>query len=256
LEDPNHKIPVPVKSGFSGRRITREQVEALIDYIVNDNMSIECASKKANMSERSGEKYYHLYLNDPNRQITVPRENPGGFCQPCSQEQVTELIHSIVNDRMSLVAASIKANMAVTTAKKYYDKYMDDPNQEVPMPHLKNDAKRLTQNQLSELMGYLVDDKMSLSAASKKAKVSLHTTRRYYNRYLQDPTHRIPSEKSNFGRRYTKPQIKKLIGYIIDDKMSIYNASLKAGMSEPTAKKYYTEYLNGATGAKKENQGS
>jgi hypothetical protein len=59
LDDPNHKIPTSRTGSFtSSIRCTSGQIKRLINHIVNDNMSINMASAKVNMSHTSGKKYY------------------------------------------------------------------------------------------------------------------------------------------------------------------------------------------------------
>jgi hypothetical protein len=45
--------------------------------------------------------------------------------------------------------------------------------------------KNITQEQVNELIGYIVDDKMNVKAASKKANKGKTTGSRYYRNYLK-----------------------------------------------------------------------
>jgi hypothetical protein len=54
------------------QNISQEQINQLSHYIVNDNMSIHKASIEVNISEHSGCKYFHNYINDPEKKIPSP----------------------------------------------------------------------------------------------------------------------------------------------------------------------------------------
>ncbi|KAI8884281.1 hypothetical protein K501DRAFT_271817 [Backusella circina FSU 941] len=253
LKDPDRKIPT-LKHDTKKTPITEEQIQNLIGYIVKDKMSIVDASLKTNMSVQSGGRYYHQYLKDPDREIPIPRKATHSFRKPCTQEQISELIGYIVNDNMTLNDASIKANMSVSTATRYYRRYRNDPNHKIPVPNKSSESakKRFTQKDIEDLIGHIVNDNMSVGAASVKVNMSPGVATRYYRRYLNDPERRIPSPGSCYGKQYTKDQIKEFIGYIVDDKLSVLDASIMLNMSEPTARKYYKQYLNDMVDIKNE----
>jgi transposase len=104
----------------------------------------------------------------------------------------------------------------------------------------------VTNELIQQLFGYIIDDGMSLSNASKKSGLGYSTVQRYYWRYLLDPNHKIPKPAPQFQQIKTYDEIKALIGYIQDDKLSIHRASLKANMTYGTGKKYYLKYLKSA----------
>jgi transposase len=250
-EVPNHKIPVPPKMGQAVRSCSQGQINALIRYIVNDKMSIENASIKANMSERTGGKYYHRYLNDPDHKIpTVLARTQRSF----TQEKINEVIGYIADDKMSISAASLKANMSENAAKKYYDQYLEDPTRSIPAPSKSfgNAGKRYTKKQVSDVIRYIVKNNMYIHDAAKKANMSVCSAKRYYNRYLYDPNHKIPEPNNSSGTRFTQKHVDELIDYICKDKLSIQAASFRARMSEPTARKYYHRYLDSLPKTKKE----
>ncbi|KAI8879689.1 hypothetical protein K501DRAFT_276298 [Backusella circina FSU 941] len=83
------------------------------------------------MSETSASKYYTLYSNDPDQKIPVPG---GGGNIPCSQDQINKLVGYIVDDKISLRQASLKASMSQFTGTKYYSKYIHHPDREIPKP--------------------------------------------------------------------------------------------------------------------------
>jgi hypothetical protein len=52
----------------------------------------------------------------------------------CTYEQVKKMIHHIVENNLSIKEASRRANMSVTSALKYYKKYVEDPEHNIPIP--------------------------------------------------------------------------------------------------------------------------
>jgi hypothetical protein len=79
---------------------------------------------------------------------------------------------------MTKKAAAKKANMGLTACHKYYLQYRKDHNIAVHIP------KCITQDQIDKLIHYIVDDKMSINRASKKANMTCTTGTKYYQRYL------------------------------------------------------------------------
>jgi transposase len=177
------------------------------------------------MDNQSARKYYRLYLNANHMEIPVPKN------KPLTQDRINKVIGYIVSDKMSIMAASKKANMCESSGKKYYKQYLTKHNLGIPPP-------KITQDKINGLIGYIVDDKMSVKAASKKANVSCYFGYKYYGLYLKDHHINIPIPKS-----ITRDQKSKLIGYIVDDNMSIIAASKKANMSYGSGCKYYHQYL-------------
>jgi transposase len=218
LKDNNIEPPVPKKY------FTKDEINQLIGYIVDDRMTIKAASEKANMNESTGHKHYRQYLKDHKLDLRP---------QKCTKDQINELIGYIVDDKMTLTAASKKVNMSLDTSRKYYRQYLKEHNLDMHMPI------RYTQEQKGELIRYIIDDKMPILAASKKANVSLTTGYRYYQQYLKD---RNPDY--SIQKVITQEQKSKLIGYIVHDKMSITAASKKANMGYTTANRHYHRYLN------------
>jgi Asp-tRNA(Asn)/Glu-tRNA(Gln) amidotransferase B subunit len=93
------------------------------------------------------------------------------------------------------------------------------------------------QDKINQFIACIVDDKMSITAASKKLDIPNSTGCSYYHRYLKNHNLYIPSN------RITQDQINKLIRYILIDKMTIKAASEKVNMSYKSGKKYYRQYL-------------
>jgi transposase len=96
--------------------------------------------------------------------------------------------------------------------------------------------KTYTQDDINKLIGYIIDDKMTIKAASKKANIPYSTAQRFFLRHLKEHLDISTS-------KYKQDKINELIGYIVDENMSIKAASKKANMSVETGRKYYWQYL-------------
>jgi hypothetical protein len=70
--------------------------------------------------------------------------------------------------------------MSAPTGIKYYRQYLKEHHLDYPI------QKVITQEQKNELIGYIVDTKMTIKAASKKANMCETTDHRYYQQYLND----------------------------------------------------------------------
>jgi molybdenum-dependent DNA-binding transcriptional regulator ModE len=79
---------------------------------------------------------------------------------------------------MSIKAAAIKASMNYQSSYKYYHQYLKDHHLDDPIQNV------ITQKQKSELIGYIIDTKMSIKAAAKKANMSESTGHHYYRQHL------------------------------------------------------------------------
>jgi transposase len=227
LEDPNHNIPIPqLHPSF-----TQDQKSGFIGYIINDKMTITAASKKAKIKETTARIYYHRYFKVLNPDIVTP--NHIITRKQYTQGQIKELIGYIVNGEMSVKDASRKANMDRLVAARYYRQYLKDNNIEHPVT-----KKTYTQDQTNKLIGYIFDDKTTMTAAAKKANITCACAIIYRRQYLKDHHLDIPQ------KHITQDQINQLIGYIVDNKMSMLAAAKKANMSNTTGYKYYHRYLN------------
>jgi transposase len=221
-------------------RISQEQINQLVHYIVNDNMSASAAARKANMSSKSGSYYYNAYKDDPEKKIPLPRNQTSTMY---TQEQIGNLIRYINDDKMTVTEASAKADMTYNSARQYYNKYLKDPNHNISIPQF---HQCYTQDQKNEFIGYIINDKMSVKAASKKAKINYATGYAYYHKYFKEQNPDIPTPSHiATHKRCTQDQINELVGYIVDDKMTVLAASKKANISYATAYKYYRQHLNG-----------
>jgi hypothetical protein len=227
-----------------GQTVSQEQINQLIHYIVNDNMSKCKALRKVNISERSGTYYYNMYRNDPEKKIPVPRNR---FLHPrkrYTQEHIGNLIRYITQDKMTVKEATAKANISSTSGKYYYAKYLKDPDHNIPVPQLQ---QHYTQDQKNKLLDYIINDKMSIPAAAKKAKVYENTGGEFYYKYFKEQNPDVPTPSHVFPHKcYTQEQIKELISYIVDDKMTkmtIKAASEKANFSSSSASTYCHQYL-------------
>jgi AraC-like DNA-binding protein len=215
-------------------------------------MTVNMASAKVNMSHTSGKKYYLRYLEDPNHNIPILSQNSRGFQVPCIQKQISDLIGYINNDKTAIVVAVKKAGMAASTAKKYYARYLYDPNREISMPHNRSSNLNCTKQQVRDMIGYLVNDHMTLNDTSAKANMSRYNARRCYDTYLNDPKRRIPNIKPHTGKHYSQHQIKHAIRYIVNEKLSLRSTALKLKIGESTVRSHYLNYLRDSTIIKNE----
>jgi hypothetical protein len=158
-----------------------------------------------------------------------------------TQEQIENLIRYIEDDKMALKETSAKANLTYSSGHHYYNRYLKDPNHNIPVSQ---SQYIYTQDQKNKFLGYIINDKMSIKAASKKARMNVGTAENYYKHFkVQNPDIPTPGHIATL-KCYTQEQIKEVIGYIVDDKMTIKAASRKANFNEGSARKYYRQYLN------------
>ncbi|KAI8882950.1 hypothetical protein K501DRAFT_333684 [Backusella circina FSU 941] len=126
---------------------TRDQIERLIGYTVDNMMFIQVAFIQANMAIYSAKIFYSKYLNDPNHELPTPKRDTSFESRSCTQEQMSEQIGGLVNDKMTLSTpsvnesmsekmetASMKAKAGDETDRKYYRLYLDNPNLEIAAP--------------------------------------------------------------------------------------------------------------------------
>jgi hypothetical protein len=74
-----------------------------------------------------------------------------------------ELIRYIVDDKMSISAASKKENMSKTAGRRSYHRCLKARNMDSPIG-------KYTQDQINQLIGYIVGNKMAITTAAKKSK--------------------------------------------------------------------------------------
>jgi transposase len=244
---PAHKVKAEPDTGTDsppkGQEISQQQINQLIDCVVNNKMSVPKASFNVKMSYATGRYYYNIYKNDPEKKIPLPRNQLGRRTNGFSQEQIAALIKYIDDDGMSMQAASIKANLNYVTAVTYYNKYLEDPNHDIPIPI----NKKYPEDQVNTMIGYITSDKMNLMAAAKKANMSCAVARKHYLRFLNhanEDTSRPNIQSVTSGFHVTQDQINTLIHSIVDDKMTIQAATKKASMCHSSGSKYYQKYLN------------
>lgn len=127
VNDPEHKIPAtkPNKPYFC----TQEQINNLISYITNDNISIIDAAIKTNMGIVTAHTYYTEYLNDPEHKIPMPKVT---FARGYRHEKNKQFFDYILKDKMSVLEACRKANIKKTTGQKFYQNYTRIPRKEHP----------------------------------------------------------------------------------------------------------------------------
>jgi transposase len=220
---------------------TDQQIKALIRYIVDDGISIAHAASRASMTYTAGLYHFRKYAKNPkNNCSSVIGKNT----QVCWQAKGNEAIGYIVNDNMTQEDAAYKAGLARDTVRKYYRRYLKENGSKsrISKNRLLRKGKTYTQEHVKKLIDLIVTDNMSITTASKQLDMGSHTAQRYYRQYLGDPHRRIPMPK-NSSKRTSHAQIRKLIGYIVNDKISVLAASIKADMSARSAKKYHLKYL-------------
>lgn len=159
-----------------------------------------------------------------------------------SQEQISQLIRHIVNDKIGLYEALKKVQLNYTTASYYYNLYNNHPEKKIPLPLQQptGDQNIYTQDQIANLIKYVVDDGVTVPAAAAKANMNYSTSRYYYLKYLKDPNRNIPKLAAV---KCAQEQINKLIDYMIDDKMTLREAATKSNMSYGSGLKYYRNFL-------------
>jgi transposase len=218
------------------QRVSQEQINQLIRYIVNDNIGLPQAACKVNIGHTTAIHYYNAYKNHPEKKIPLPRTQTSTFS---TQEQIRDFIKYVNIDKMTVKEASKKANVTHDSARRYYNKYLEDPDHNIPVPQL---SPAYSKDQIAKFISYLVDDKMSIKDASIKANLTITAGKKYYRKHFkQHPGIPIPSQIYT-PKYYTKEQIKDAINYIVKDKMSIKEASIKAKISVASATRYYHQY--------------
>jgi hypothetical protein len=133
------------------------------------------------MNAGTAQAYYHTYFKQQYPGIATPSH----IVTPkyATQEQIKQVIRYIVNDKMTITAASRKAKMSRNTATRHHRQYLIDNNMEILVHRY---TKPYSQEQKSELIRHIVDNKMSVNAASKKVNMYLRTAYKYYYRYRKD----------------------------------------------------------------------
>ncbi|KAI8878739.1 hypothetical protein K501DRAFT_336553 [Backusella circina FSU 941] len=230
------------------RRYTREDIKKLIGYVVDDKMTMKDASRKAKMSPDSGWRYYRKYKDDPNHQIPIPRQPSTEYNKSHKQEQIDQLIGYIINDKIGLENAAKKANMSKACAEKYYQGYLEGSDFELVIQKEKNNnhsRKRYTGDQIKQLISSVANDKLSVTEAAKRINMSSSTGYRLISKYLMDPTSEISStgdECRKPHKLYTNDEMKQLISYIANDKLSIAEAAKRVNIDLDAATKYFNTH--------------
>ncbi|KAI8890555.1 hypothetical protein K501DRAFT_328515 [Backusella circina FSU 941] len=265
VEETNNKHLLRIEPKKKRNMITAQQIEELIQYIENDDLTVLDASRKAKIHYKSALKYYHKYKNDPEKNPPVPRYYISNASQSPSsslpngtrdsslqgqkptikshkenwvtQEQIKNLIHYIEDQKMTIRAASLRANLGPVTGYKYYYMYQEDGK--IPQPRSQNPTRlsRYTSDQIKSLIHYVENENMTITAASKKAMMSFTTSWRYYRKYQK--TGKIPLLSNNNDTRCSFEQKKMLIDFLFNEKMTLKEASINAGVSERCGIAFY-----------------
>jgi hypothetical protein len=123
------------------------------------------APLKLKTSYPTARYYYYVYKNNPEKKIPKLLQKCTGVNRIYIQEQITKLIKHIVDDDITILAASMKANMSYRTAPSFYNKYLEDPNHKVLVA---SPGKYCTQEQINELICYIVNYNLTFKDALKK----------------------------------------------------------------------------------------
>jgi hypothetical protein len=142
------------------------------------------------MSAHTGYSYYSVYKNDPEKKIPLKRSGHMCIRRDYTQEQIENLIGYINSDKMTLKEASTKVHMTYRSSNYYYAKYLKHPNHNISRLLL---HQTYTQDQKSAFIDYVINDKMSIRAASKKANMSAPTANKYYHQYLKNQQRNRPT---------------------------------------------------------------
>jgi predicted transcriptional regulator len=86
--------------------------------------------------------------------------------------------------------------MNLCSARNYYYKYVEE-NPGISTPNHITCRTPCTQEQIKEVVIYIVDDKMSISAASRKANICRDTARNHYHQYLKDNNIELSVPRTN-----------------------------------------------------------
>jgi hypothetical protein len=225
-----------------GQQISQEQINRLIHAIVDDNMSIAKASRKAKISSGTASYYYNTYKNDSEKKIPSPRTRFMNPKRTYTQEHIANLIGYIDDDNMTVSKASEKAGMTYVAGRYYYHKYLEDPDNNIPIPY---NGQACTQEQKEAFIGFIVNDKISIrAAAKKKTNMDSNTAKKACRIYFngENPIIPAPSHIAPYTY-YTQEQITEVIGYIVNDKMSIPTASKKVNVCPHSARRHHRQYL-------------
>jgi iron-sulfur cluster repair protein YtfE (RIC family) len=106
-----------------------------------------------------------------------------------TQEQIGNLINYVNGGKMTMKEASAKTNITYDSCTYYYAKYLKDPNHNIPVPR---PLQYYTQEKREVFIGYIVNGKMTIKAASKKAKISSSVVKAYYHKYFKVENPNIP----------------------------------------------------------------
>jgi hypothetical protein len=82
---------------------------------------------------------------------------------------------------------------------------------------------------------------MSLPEASSKVNIGHTTGLYYYSAYKNHPEKKIPLPRAQTTRFSTQEQIRNIIRYVDNDKMTVKEASAKANLTFASGHHYYNK---------------
>jgi transposase len=238
-EDPEHKTPKLGKDVRRGKRyFTYEKIEALINSIIHDKLTIDEAAKKAGIHKKTAMNYYTKYMTDPERSIPVRATIGSSVQKVYTQENVKKVIDYVENDKMTIRDAAKKLDMGESSAYIYYNKYKNDPNRNIPVARKPvNPTKCCTSEQIERVIGHIVNDKMSIAKAALKVGIGRNTASMYYRRYKEEGE--IPMPENQDQKVATPDQVTRFLDHVLDDKMTIIDAGRQAGLRRHMAYIFY-----------------
>jgi hypothetical protein len=138
-----------------GQKISQEQINQLIRYIVNDNTSTYTAARKVKIAYSTGWYYYNEFKKDPNKKVPLPRIQNMQTARFYTRKHIENLIRHINDDKMSIAEASARVDMTYESGKYYYAKCQKDPDHAIHIPRLQ---QHYTQDQTHRLYYQGQDD--------------------------------------------------------------------------------------------------
>jgi hypothetical protein len=127
--------------------------------------------KKTNISYETCRKYCQKYVNGLNNDAPKLR-----------QQFYSHISQPMIDNNAPIKPALEKANMTVSGGSKHDRNYR---NGRVRFLHF-------TQEQMAQFISYIVDEKMSMETALKKANMPLMYCESNYTRYLHDRSDTLP----------------------------------------------------------------
>lgn len=146
---------IPVKA------VTNEQLKELFGYVIHHKLGIVTAAKLANVSKTSARRYYNEYKNDPKHRIPLAKRlsSPGDKPLPATaikvdlsdknaamlkellkpkgpnltNEKLQTFFDNVLVKKMTINEAARASKVSMTSARRYYAVYVNDPEHKIPL---------------------------------------------------------------------------------------------------------------------------